>query len=115
MLQTACAGLVSIKNGCSEKLDTFFDSGAQTSYITRKLQKMLNLKPLGVERIVLMFLVGLVRKVGEIMNVVVVKFKVDTVTDKIFMEALCIPTISARLSNQNSQYVYLKITPIYKD
>ena len=111
MLQTACAGLVSIKNGCSEKLDTFFDSGAQTSYITKELQKMLNLKPLGVERIVLMFLVGLVRKVGEIMNVVVVKFKVDTVTDKIFMEALCIPTISARLSNQNSQYVLTQNYP----
>ena len=42
---------------------------------------------------------------GEIMNVHVLKIKVETVTDKIFMEALCIPTISARLSNQNSQYV----------
>ena len=39
------------------------------------------------------------------MNVDVVKFKVEPVTDEIFMEALCIPTISAQLSNQNSQYV----------
>ena len=37
-----------------------------------------------------------------------VKFKVETVTDKFFIEALCIPTISARLSNQNSQYVLSK-------
>ena len=37
-----------------------------------------------------------------------VKFKVETVTDKIFIEALCIPTISARLSNQNSQYILSK-------
>ena len=39
------------------------------------------------------------------MNADVVKFKVETVTDKIFMEALCIPTISAQLSNQNRQCV----------
>ena len=32
-------------------------------------------------------------------------WKVETVTDKFFMEALCIPTISVRLSNQNRQYV----------
>ena len=42
------------------------------------------------------------------MNVDVVEFKVETVTDKIFIEALCIPTISAGLSNQNSQYVLSK-------
>ena len=39
------------------------------------------------------------------MNLDVVKFKVETVTDKIFMEALCIPAISTQLGNQNSQYV----------
>ena len=79
-----------------------FDSRAQRSYITTELQKSLNLKPLRVERIVLNVF-G--KEGGEIMNVDVVKFKLETVTDKIFMEALCIPTISARLSNQNSQYV----------
>ena len=48
---------------------------------------------------------------GEVMNVDVVKFKVETVTDKIFMGALCIPTISAWLSNQNSQYVFSQNYP----
>ena len=42
---------------------------------------------------------------GEIMNVHVLKIKVETVTDKIFMEALGIPIINFLLSNQNSQYV----------
>ena len=42
---------------------------------------------------------------GENMNVGIVKFKFETVTDEIFMEVLCIPTISAQLSNQNNQYV----------
>ena len=102
LLQTACADIVSIENGCSKKVHILFDSGAQRSYITKELQKSLNLKPLRVERIVLNVF-G--KEGGEIMNVDVVKFKVETVTDKIFMEALCIPTISARLSNQNSQYV----------
>ena len=102
LLQTACADIVSIENGCSKKVHILFDSGAQRSYITKELQKSLNLKPLRVERIVLNVF-G--KEGGEIMNVDVVKLKVETVTDKIFMEALCIPTISARLSNQNSQYV----------
>ena len=62
----------------------------------------MNLKPLRVERIVLNVF-G--KEGGKIINADVVKFKVETVTDKIFMEALCIPTISARLSNQNSQCV----------
>ena len=102
LLQTACADIVSIENGCSKKVHILFDSGAQRSYITKELQKSLNLKPLRVERIVLNVF-G--KEGGKIINVDVVKFKVETVTDKIFMEALCIPTISARLSNQNSQYV----------
>ena len=102
MLQTFCADIVSIENGCSKKVHILFDSGAQQSYITKELRKSLNLKPLSVERIVLNVF-G--KEGGEIMNVDVVKFKVEMVTDKIFKEALCIPTISARLSNQNSQYV----------
>ena len=68
-----------------------FDRGAQRSYITTELQKSLNLKPLRVERIVLSVF-G--KEGGEIMNVDVLKGKVETVTDKIFMEALCIPTIN---------------------
>ena len=39
------------------------------------------------------------------MNVDVVNLKYKKVTDKIFMEALCIPRISAQVSNQNSQYI----------
>ena len=80
----------------------FFDSGAQRSYITTELQKSLNLKPLRVERIVLNVF-G--KEGGEIMNVHVLKIKVETVTDKIFMETLDIPIINFQLSNQNSQYV----------
>ena len=110
MLRTVCADIVSIENGCSKKVHILFDSGAQRSYITEELQKSLNLKPLRVERIGLN---DFGKEGGEIMNVDVVKLKVETVTDKIFMEALCIPTISARVSNQNSMF-YLKITPIYK-
>ena len=53
------------------------------------MQKSLNLKPLRVERIVFSVF-G--KEGGEIMNVDVLKIKVETVTDKIFMEALCIPT-----------------------
>ena len=79
-----------------------FDSGAQRSYITKELQKSLNLKPLRVERIVLNVF-G--KEGGEIMNVHVLKIKVETVTDKIFMEALGISIINFQLSNQNSQYV----------
>ena len=60
----------------------------------------MNLKPLRVERIVLNVF-G--QKVGEIMNAEVVKLEVKTVIDKIFMEALCIPTTTTQLSNQNSQ------------
>ena len=102
LFQTACADIVSIENGCSKKVHILFDSGAERSYITKELQKSLNLKPLRVEKIVL----NVFGKGGlEVMNVDVVKFKVETVTDKIFMEALCFPTTSARLSNQNSQYV----------
>ena len=102
MLQTACADIVSIENGCSKKVHILFDSGAQRSYITKELQKSLNLKPLRVERIVLNVF-G--KEGGEIMNADVVKFKVETVTDKTFMEALCIPTISAQLSTHNRQCV----------
>ena len=62
----------------------------------------MNLKPVRVERIIL----NVFGKEGrETMNVDIVRFKVETVTDEIFMEALCIPTISAQLSNQNNQYV----------
>ena len=100
MLQTACAVKVSIENGCSKKVHTLFDSDAQRSYITNKLQKSLNVKPLRVEIIVLNVF-G--KEGGEIMNVDVAKFNIETVTDKIIMEALCIPTISARLINQDSQ------------
>ena len=101
MLQTACADIVSIENGCSKKVHILFDSGAQRSYITKELQKSLNLKPLRVERIVLNVF-G--KEGGEIMNVDVEKFRTETVKNKIFMEA-CISTISAQLSYQNSQYV----------
>ena len=49
---------------------------------------------------------------GEIMNVDGVKFKVKTASDKILMEALCIPKSSAQLSsNQNSQYVLSRSYP----
>ena len=99
MLQTACAVKVSIENGCSKKVHILFDSDAQRSYITKELQKSLNVKPLRVEIIVL----NVFDKGGEIMNVDVAKFNIETVTDKIIMEALCIPTISARLINQDSQ------------
>ena len=53
LLQTFCADIVSIENGCSKKIHTLFDSGTQQSYITKELRKSLNLKPLRVERIVL--------------------------------------------------------------
>ena len=98
MLQTACADIVPIGNGCSKKVRILFDSGAQRSYITKELQKNLNLKPLRVE-IIALNVFG--KEGGEVMNVDVVKFKFESVTDKIFMEVLCIPTISAQLSNQN--------------
>ena len=39
------------------------------------------------------------------MNVDEVEFKVETVTDEIFMKTLCIPTISAQLSKKDSPYV----------
>ena len=49
---------------------------------------------------------------GEIMNVDGVKFKVKTASDKILMEALCIPKSSAQLSStQNSQYVLSRSYP----
>ena len=49
---------------------------------------------------------------GEIMNVDGVKFKVKTASDKILMEALCIPESSAQLSsNQNSHYVLSRSYP----
>ena len=53
LLQTACADIVSIENGCSKKVHILFDSGAQRSYITKELQKRLNLKPVRIERIIL--------------------------------------------------------------
>ena len=37
LLQTACADIVSIENGCSKKVHILFDSGAQRSYITKEL------------------------------------------------------------------------------
>ena len=49
---------------------------------------------------------------GEIMNVDGVKFKVKTASDKILMEALCIPKSSAQVSsNQNNQYVLSRSYP----
>ena len=39
------------------------------------------------------------------MKVYVEKFKVKMVTGKIFVEALCISTITAQISNQKSQHV----------
>ena len=71
-MQTVCADIVSIDDGCSKKVHIHFDSGAQRSYITKELQKSLNLKPLIVERIVLNVHS---KEGGEIMNVDVVKFK----------------------------------------
>ena len=44
LLQTACADIVSIENGCSKKVHILFDSGAQRSYITKELQKKLEFK-----------------------------------------------------------------------
>ena len=61
LFQRACADKVLNKNECSKKVHTLFDSGAQRSYITKELQKRLNLKLLRVESIVLRFLV---RKMG---------------------------------------------------
>ena len=85
-----------------KKCIILFDSGVQRSYIKKELQQRLNLKPARVERIIL----NVSGKVGgETMNLHVVKFKVETVKDEIFMEALCIPTISTQLSNQNGHYV----------
>ena len=46
LLQTTCTDIVSTENGCSKKVHTLFDSGAQRSYITKELQKRLNLKSL---------------------------------------------------------------------
>ena len=94
--------MVSIENGCGKKVHILFHSGAQWSYITKELHKKLDLKPLRVERIVLNIF-G--KKGGEIMNADAVKFKIETVADKIFMEALYVPTISAQPSDQNGQYV----------
>ena len=45
LLKTVCADIVSIENGCSKKAHILFDSGGQRSYITKELQKRLNLKP----------------------------------------------------------------------
>ena len=39
LLQTVCAHIVSIENGCSKKVHILFDSSAQRSYITKELQK----------------------------------------------------------------------------
>ena len=66
------------------------------------------MKPLRVERIVLNVF-G--KEGGKIMNVDAVKFKVEPVTGKIFMEALCIPTVSSQLSNQDSLYVFSQNYP----
>ena len=71
------------------------------SNLTKELEKRLNLKPLRVERIVLN---AFGKEGGKIMIVDKEKFKVKTVTDKIFMEAFCIPTTSVQVSNQNGQY-----------
>ena len=93
LFQRACADKVLNKNECSKKVHTLFDSGAQRSYITKELQKRLNLKLLTVESIVLRFLV---RQIGGIMNINILKLKVKTVTDKSFMEALCIQKSTLR-------------------
>ena len=44
LLHTACADTVSIDNGGSKKVHILFDSGAQRSYITKKLQKKAEFK-----------------------------------------------------------------------
>ena len=46
LLQATCTDIVSTENGCSKKVHALFDSGAQRSYITKELQKRLNLKSL---------------------------------------------------------------------
>ena len=96
-MQTACANIVSIENDCCKNVDIFFDSGAERSYIIKELQKRLNSKLRRVERISLK-VSG--KEGGEIMNVGIVKLKVKAATDKIFLEALCITTASARVINQ---------------
>ena len=111
LLQTACDGIVSTENGCNKKVHILFDSGAQRSYTTKELQKSLNLKSLRVERIVLNVF-G--KEDGEIMNVDVVKFKVETVADRIFMEALLFQQLAHGSVIKTVSMFYLKITPIYK-
>ena len=87
LLQTACANIVSTENGCSKQVHLFFDSGPflRSFYITKEFQKRLNLKPLRVERIVLNVFD---KEGGEIMNVDVVKFKVEMVNIKILWKLM---------------------------
>ena len=74
----------------------------------KSYKKLEFIKPLRAKRIVLD---NFGNKGGKIMNLDVVKFKVETVADKIFMEALCIPTISAQFSYQKSWYVLFQNYP----
>ena len=68
----------------------------------------MNLKPLRVERIVFN---AFGQKDGEMMNVQIVKCEVEMITDKIFIEALCIPKINSQLSNQKGRYILYKYYP----
>ena len=88
-----------------------FDSGAQRSYVTiQKVQTKLILKPVGVEKIVYTFLIRMIGKLGMLD---VVKSKIETITDKNFMEALRILIVLSLLIKTVSMF-YLKIIPIYR-
>ena len=100
-----------IKNDCCWNVHILFDSGAQRSYVTiQKVQTKLSLKPVRVEKIVYTFLI---RMIGKLWMLDVVKSKIETITDKVFMEALRILIVLSLLIKTVSMF-YLKIIPIYR-
>ena len=85
-----------------------FDSGTQRSYVTiQKVQTKLSLKPVRVEKIAYTFLI---RMIGKLWMLDAVKSKIETITDKIFMEALRILIVLNLLIKTVSMFIS-KLSP----
>ena len=98
-MQTAEANILNLNQKNTAKRFTLFDSGAQRTYITKKLKKKLNLVPFKQEKIAIKVFDSTESKVQ---NIDVVKFIVMVARKNVYVEAFVIPTICSNLYNQHS-------------
>ena len=100
LLQTARAQICNIETEETLTTRILFDTGSQRTYITKNLRKLLKLKTLRTENVIINTFGKLHEPKLETLDVVQAKVKHRFTNEYTFIEALCYPLLCKPLRNQ---------------